>query len=831
MRSVALATAVACAVCSVSASLVMLNSTATDRTLVGFGGLSGGGATSRLLPSYDDDTKAEILDYLFKPNYGASLHILKVEIGGDAQSTDGTEPSHQHTEDDLNCDRGYEWYLLKEAKARNPDILTYGLSWAWPAWTGNFTDSPWNAPAKAANYTLNWLRCARDSHSLDIDYVGSWNERSYSADYLKLLRRELDSNGFPSTRIVAPDSNWDIAGEMLTDPELMDAVDIVGAHYPGMTSSSDAIKTGKLLAASEDDSTFGDNIGTGCWARLLNRNWVQGRMSATIMWNLLASYYPGLPWMGTSFMWATQPWSGHYQVKSAVYVTAHWTQFTRPGWSYLAVDSTGGSGFFAKGGTYASLVENADGTGHFSVVMEKIHHDRSKCVRPGLPEYSVEQESVTFRLTGPAAATAAAQGKLALWTSVLRYNGQESTLFEQQAPIPVARAPDGSVNFTVTVPVDGVITVSTMLTGPAKGGVAMPPSAAPFPVPYSDDFNDYPLHSEPSYFADQAGSWEVLDSRDPAHGLAMRQMVPQKPICWAGDYAPVSVFGETTWTDVNHSVDFMIDPESSATAAASIGARVTGTTRPNGVFVSVGLDGTWTAYYNLGDGKSAAQGKLPVDVKPSQWHNLALAITGSRASAWLDGIALFENMDVSTCNCPSGWTAVGTGWTYEFVWFDNYAVNSATNAGVLCAPAASGQSAILEGTSTAFDANFRYRYSFQQGSLTLISNPSLCLGVSGKDPSSGYPNVALVACDPQDASQAWDLQLNSTTTQFVNGFENKGYCMDVTGQASWAGANVELYECNGGDNQKFVLDEDGRIVNTGYVEPKKAVGACSAIPM
>ena len=55
--------------------------------------------------------------------------------------------------------------------------------------------------------------------------------------------------------------------------------------------------------------------------------------------------------------------------------------------------------------------------------------------------------------------------------------------------------------------------------------------------------------------------------------------------------------------------------------------------------------------------------------------------------------------------------------------------------------------------------------------------------------------------------------------------------MDVTNQASSAGSNVELYECNGGDNQKFVLDEDGRIVNTGYVEPKKAVGACNAIPM
>ena len=222
------------------------------------------------------------MDYLFKPNFGASLHMLKVEIGGDAQSTDGTEPSHMHTQDDLNCERGYEWYLLKEAKARNPEILTYGLSWAWPAWTGNFTSSPWNAPHKAANYTINWLKCARDTHGVTIDYVGSWNERSYSAGYLILLRQELDANGFEATTISAPDSGWNIAGDMLSNPQLMDAVGVIGAHYPGMQSSSDAKKTGKVLISSEDDSTFGDNVGTGCWARVLNRNWVEGSMSGTM---------------------------------------------------------------------------------------------------------------------------------------------------------------------------------------------------------------------------------------------------------------------------------------------------------------------------------------------------------------------------------------------------------------------------------------------------------------------------------------------------------------------------------------------------------------------
>lgn len=39
-------------------------------------------------------------------------------------------------------------------------------------------------------------------------------------------------------------------------------------HYPGTESTSAAVKTGKQLWASEDYSTFNDNIGGGCWARV-----------------------------------------------------------------------------------------------------------------------------------------------------------------------------------------------------------------------------------------------------------------------------------------------------------------------------------------------------------------------------------------------------------------------------------------------------------------------------------------------------------------------------------------------------------------------------------
>ena len=47
----------------------------------GVGGVSGGGGGSRLLYDYPEPQRSDVLDFLFKPNFGASLHVFKVEIG------------------------------------------------------------------------------------------------------------------------------------------------------------------------------------------------------------------------------------------------------------------------------------------------------------------------------------------------------------------------------------------------------------------------------------------------------------------------------------------------------------------------------------------------------------------------------------------------------------------------------------------------------------------------------------------------------------------------------------------------------------------------------
>ena len=95
--------------CSVFASVYPISSFTRGLTFDGIGALSGGGATSRLLPNYREPQRSHILDYLFLPHFGANLQMLKVEIGGDVQSTEGTEASHMHTRFEEDYSRGYEW--------------------------------------------------------------------------------------------------------------------------------------------------------------------------------------------------------------------------------------------------------------------------------------------------------------------------------------------------------------------------------------------------------------------------------------------------------------------------------------------------------------------------------------------------------------------------------------------------------------------------------------------------------------------------------------------------------------------------------------------------
>lgn len=79
-----------------------------------------------------------------------------------------------HSADDLDYHRGYEWWVLSEAKKRNPNIKTYGLPWAYPGWVGGpeQSGSPFTHPNLTSTYIMKWMEGAKDVYGIDIDYIG-----------------------------------------------------------------------------------------------------------------------------------------------------------------------------------------------------------------------------------------------------------------------------------------------------------------------------------------------------------------------------------------------------------------------------------------------------------------------------------------------------------------------------------------------------------------------------------------------------------------------------------------------------------------------------------
>ncbi|XP_026976035.1 galactocerebrosidase isoform X1 [Sagmatias obliquidens] len=650
-----------CALLAPGSAYVLDDSDGLGREFDGIGAISGGGATSRLLVNYPEPYRSQILDYLFKPNFGASLHILKVEIGGDGQTTDGTEPSHMHYALDENYFRGYEWWLMKEAKKRNPKITLMGLPWSFPGWLGKGFNWPYVNLQLTAYYVVSWIVGAKHYHDLDIDYIGIWNERAFDINYIKVLRRMLNYQGLQQVKIIASDNLWEpISASMLLDSELLRVIDVIGAHYPGTRTVNDARLTEKKLWSSEDFSTLNSDVGAGCWGRILNQNYINGYMTATIAWNLVASYYEQLPYGRCGLMTAQEPWSGHYVVEAPIWISAHTTQFTQPGWYYLKT-----VGHLEKGGSYVALT---DGLGNLTIIIETMSHKHSMCIRPLLPYFNVSRQFATFSLKGSFSEIP----ELQVWYTKLG-KPSERFLFKQLDSLWLL---DSGGSFTLELQEDELFTLTTLTTG-SKGSYLLPPKSQPFPCVYKDDFNvDYPFFSEAPNFADQTGVFEYfMNIEDPGeHRFTLRQVLNQRPITWAADaFNTISIIGDYKWSNLTIKCDVYLEtPEKGGVFIAgrvNKGGILIRSAR--GVFFWIFANGTYRVTGDLAGWIIYTSGHA--DVTAKKWYTLTLTINGGFSSGTLNGKPLWKNVSV---NFPkNGWAAIGTH-SFEFAQFDNFHVEA-----------------------------------------------------------------------------------------------------------------------------------------------------------
>lgn len=625
---------------------IVIDGKASGRTFEGIGAVSAG-ASSRLLPDYAEPYRSQILDYLFKPHYGASLQHLKVEIGADVNSTDGSEPSHMRTRQDHNYQRGYEWWLMEEAHRRNPKIMLDSLPWGAPGWIGN---GNFYSP-DMAEYVAKFIEGARDAHHLKVEFTGIWNEKAHpDLGYVKLLSQTLERHKL-DVKVVCCDqypseSQWNIVDAITQDAALSEAVYAVTVHYPrknGKVTTPEAAKHLKQpLWSSEDQPESSANvilsrdwaIGGRSLAKLYNRNYLEGAFTKTEIWSPITSYYDILAAPNSGLMYANTPWSGFYRVQGAIWATAHTTQFADPGWKYLDASS----GYLPEAGSYVAL--RSPNAKDWSLVLETI--DR----KSPLP--------VSFEITG-----GLGTGTIHVWET------NTKRTFEQVSDV---KPQNG--RFTFTFDPDSLYSLTTT-TGQAKGTI-QPPPAKPFPIPYGDTFESTPVGHAPKFLSDQDGAFEAQPCKD-RQGRCLEQVITLKPIPWSPLPDPWTLAGDVNWTDYNVAIDAQLTAPGAVTLIGRVDSADVFQDKkalwPSGYVFSVDPGGNWkliSSRYKA-EPKTIAFGSVAFDI--NHWHHFELRFKGAHITAFLDGRGLAAVSDSSHAH---GMFGFGTGWNRAQ--FDNLSV-------------------------------------------------------------------------------------------------------------------------------------------------------------
>ncbi len=771
-----------------TATNIAINGASTGAVFQGVGAISGGGGNSRYLNDYPAAQQSQIMNDLFKPNYAASLQVLKVEVGGDMNSTDGAEASIEHTNGVIDCNAGYEWSVMEQAKALNPSIKLYALSWGAPGWISGHTFNS----ADTITYLVNWLGCAKQ-HGLAIDYMGGQNEKPYSDSWYEQLRTAMNNAGFASTQIIAGDqaasaTTWNVASDMAASPALKAAIGAVGAHdicnYPtdGLvcTSTSDAQGLGIPLWASELGHMNGTSVAD--MARSINRGYQDAKLTGYIMWPMMDAMPPGLSHEMFGLVTADEPWSGYFAANNMIWGFAHTTQFTQPGWKY--VDS--GTGYFGGYRTNGSYVTYKS---------------------PNGSDWSMVAETTTA--TSPQAFSATISGGLNsamvhVWASNLDSTNPAAWFAQQSDVVPA----NGVFSYTLQ---PGYLYTFTTTIGQSKGAVSGSQAASNLKLPYSDSFASMDSSNEAKYFATQAGSFEGRPCAGGLAGTCLQQNTPLDPIEWgAGPVTPYTLVGDNSWA--NYTVSSQVLFTKAGSSAGVIGRfsdQGGNAANYNGYLMQITDSGTWTLYRNSNSGSATALSSGSFKAPGvNTWHTVSLSMTGNLINGSIDGTQVTSVTDSSYRFGPAGLDTGAISGTFPIVQFHNFSV-SGTNTAGFTGPVWSGVTdrclddyqagTVNDNKIDLYSCNYSAAQYFNTPGDGTIRIAAKCLDIYQAGKANGS-KVDLFTCNG-GANQQW----TATNGTLVNPVSGK--CLDDPGSTNTNGTQLDIYTCDGAPGQYWTLPQ------------------------
>ncbi|TCD08411.1 hypothetical protein EZ449_11180 [Pedobacter frigidisoli] len=585
---------------------IFLNANDSGRVFEGIGAVSAG-ASSRNLIDYPEKQRNEVLDLLFKPKFGAGLQHLKVEIGSGENSTCGSEPSHAITKEELLNPkaRGCEFWLMSEARKRNPNIILDCLPWAYPEWVDDrFSQS-------SADYIVSFLEVARKNFGIEVDWVSAaQNEMGTDLNWIvKKLRPTMDAHGFPKVKLQGPDDDseyWQVFDELEKNTEANKLIGAVGYHYvngrePWEIDQSNnhpvtdkAKQSGKALWASEEWSQSGKEwggVGALYLARLMNKVYTRDRITKYEIWSPFDGIYDQIIWQSTGALQADSPWDGSYTVWPAVWTLAHTTQFAEPGWVYM--DSACGQFDSSTWkGSYVGMRNPK--TGDWSVIM-----------------VTGEKRKVKINI-----GQGLKNGLVYTWKST------EKEQFIRQKP---SKLVNGFIE--IELEPNAIYTV-TNTTGQTKGSFESSPAKKLFPFPYRENFEGYSAGTTAKYFSDQKGTFEV--EKYSTGGMCLTQIVPEQGILWYNNWLlkPHTLFGDVQWNDYAIEADVLLTG-----GDVEIGGRYNGRDQLGYRWILT-RDGRWQLNYQY---VCLASGQI-LEFKPGEWYHLRLEMNGSQIIGKINGI-------------------------------------------------------------------------------------------------------------------------------------------------------------------------------------------------
>ncbi len=626
--------------------------------------------SSRLLLDYkykSPEAYKKILELCFSEK-GLGFSHLKIELGSDVNSSSGTEPSTKRYEDEkADVRRGAGFVLARDAKKINPDLTLEFLRWSEPSWVTN-SDDVFAARYKWYKETLD---SAYNEFGLIFDYIGAnRNEREVEPEWIKYLSKRLKSEknapyDYGKIKLVASDEEgrWATGDLMLSDSELLEAVDVIGSHYTDFsTENIKALsqKYGKAVwfsegsppmsyaRAAEKYGGFGSSL-TGINGVLDISNRIVamypcGKMTMYEFQPAVAAYYDGVTFCHKSLITACSPWDGSFSLEDGFFATLHFSRCFKKGWKFIE--------------SACACDGKPGGDGHAIV---DAHSSYLSMCSPDLKDLSVLIVNSTAQ---------AMDYELEL----CGFEAQKLSCFETEGEKRFKRLSDISVTngvTTLSVKPFSIISVSTLDIDDFSCYHSSCNEILPLPFSPIVNFSDSELKERggaPYLTTDEGGAFEIerLNKR-----LVITQKITEKLRAqeWGFTPEPVSNFGDDRWFNYTVEAEVEIPDEKNAYAGAGLRYNLADSGQ-SGIYALLYSDGSWKLCYNK---KELSSGMLK-NFSVSSPHKISVTAKNEQVTLFIDSELIKEE----NLLCASGRAAIFS--SYHNCRFLSVSVSSDENA-------------------------------------------------------------------------------------------------------------------------------------------------------